>query len=722
MNDKFFLERIHLGAFGKFFDKTIGPFKPGLNVVYGRNESGKTTTNAFVRGVLFGWEDARGGRNVYKPRAAERHGSLFFRNEVTDEVVELSRAKNTEGIKAFPADAAMIASDLDKDTFSTVFSVDSDELRDFDRVSDVTAKILTAGSGTAISPAQALVQLDARIATFTSRAAAATHSFPNLKEKMDQCRERIAFARVEADEFKDADREFEEVSAASEHLTKELAQVNARIETVAACKSEIGRASTQHMDLGEEIREVKNLQRELLAEERVAMAPYAGVPAMDLRQEMTLRSAVEGLEHEHATLERRVEQARDTFESARARSESFESANLAASRSYSSRLVAIMAAVIVAVFLLAGVFLVSSGIGQNEQGTALVGGALLAVSAVLAVASLVFLGRSRISPKQAEYTSEARRSMMESRLWFESCESDLMVHDLRVQEELAKLGFSIGSIRHAKAMLDATREARATHDVYAERRRALDERLARAYEALASTESVRSEALERAEMDEQTSPEALEELFIMLTSRRDALVADLQDVNARYGELKQMLAAGLRATELDDLKIKRAQIVTRQEESAEELAKLLLARRLLSEALASWESESQPEVYARASRLMEIMTDGAWVGIAAEEDGTLVAIDALRRRREPKFLSTGTCQQLYLALRIALLQCAPEVGSAIPVLADDILVNFDDDRRAGAVKALAELAKTRQVILFTCHKEVVDSFALHAGTHEVLTL
>lgn len=722
MDSKFFLERIHLGAFGKFFDKTVGPFKPGLNVVYGRNESGKTTTNAFVRGVLFGWDDARGGRNAYKPKVAERHGSLFFRNEETNAVVELSRAKNTEGLKISPAENPALVVDLDRDTFSTVFSIDSDELRDFNRVSDVTAKILTAGSGTVISPAQALVQLDARIATFTSRAAAAAHSFPNLKEEMDQCRERIAFARVEADEFKEADREFEEIAAASELLTKELAQVNARIETVAACKSEISHASTQHRELADEIREIKNLQRELLAEERVALAPYAGVPAMDLHQEMALRSAVEGLEHERSALERRVEQARDTFESARARSESYESANFAASRSYASRLVTATAAVIVAIFLLAGVFLVSSGISQNEQGTTLVGGGLLVVSAVLAVVSLAFLGRSRVSPKQAEHTSEARRSMMESRLWFESCESDLMVHDVRVQEELTKLGFAIGSIHHAKAMLDATRNARATHDVYAERRRALDERLARACNFLASTESVRSEALERAEMDEETSAESLEELFIMLTSRRDALMTDLQDVNARYGELKQMLAAGLRATELDDLKIKRAQIVTRQEESADELAKLLLARRLLSEALASWESESQPEVYSRASRLMDIMTGGAWTGIVAEEDGTLLAIDAMGRRREPRFLSTGTCQQLYLALRIALLQCAPEVGSAIPVLADDILVNFDDERRIGAVKALAELAKTRQVILFTCHKEVVESFALHAGAHEVLTL
>jgi uncharacterized protein YhaN len=258
--------------------------------------------------------------------------------------------------------------------------------------------------------------------------------------------------------------------------------------------------------------------------------------------------------------------------------------------------------------------------------------------------------------------------------------------------------------------------------VYAERKKALEERLIRVQDEIASSETARSAALERAEMEESVSPEALEELSISLASRRNALTEDLQDVNARAGELRQMLSTALRATELDELKIKRAQLVTRQEESAEELAKLLLARRLLSQALSSWESESQPEVYARASKLLEIMTNGVWTSIQLDEDGSLFAVNAIHMRREPRYLSMGTCQQMYLALRIALLESAPEVGASVPVLADDILVNFDDERRAGAVRALAELAKKRQVIVFTCHKEVVDTFALHAGGHTVLTL
>ena len=58
------------------------------------------------------------------------------------------------------------------------------------------------------------------------------------------------------------------------------------------------------------------------------------------------------------------------------------------------------------------------------------------------------------------------------------------------------------------------------------------------------------------------------------------------------------------------------------------------------------------------------------------------------------------------SLRIALLTCADNVGRAIPILADDILVNFDEQRRLGAARALMELSEQRQVILFTCHEGV----------------
>ena len=73
-----YLKRMKITSFGAFANKVAGPFTPHLNVVFGENEAGKSTLASFAGGVLFGWEEARGVRNTYKPRNAERAGSLFF--------------------------------------------------------------------------------------------------------------------------------------------------------------------------------------------------------------------------------------------------------------------------------------------------------------------------------------------------------------------------------------------------------------------------------------------------------------------------------------------------------------------------------------------------------------------------------------------------------------------------------------------------------------------
>ncbi|MEG0324135.1 MAG: sugar ABC transporter ATP-binding protein, partial [Raoultibacter sp.] len=173
------------------------------------------------------------------------------------------------------------------------------------------------------------------------------------------------------------------------------------------------------------------------------------------------------------------------------------------------------------------------------------------------------------------------------------------------------------------------------------------------------------------------------------------------------GELKQELAHARRMKQFDAHKLEYQQVVTRLSESERDYARLLLARNMLESAIAAWESKSQPEVYRQASRLLASMTAGVWVQVRMSEEGRLQVIDHVKTVREPLYLSLGTCQQLYLSLRIALLMTADNVGRVIPIMADDILVNFDEERRRGAALALMELAEKRQVILFTCHEEIV---------------
>jgi len=72
-------------------------------------------------------------------------------------------------------------------------------------------------------------------------------------------------------------------------------------------------------------------------------------------------------------------------------------------------------------------------------------------------------------------------------------------------------------------------------------------------------------------------------------------------------------------------------------------------------------------------------------------------------------MSSGTRDQLFLALRLASLEHHLEKNVAVPFIVDDILVNFDEARAKATLKALAGLARKNQIILFTHHWEIAES-------------
>ena len=79
--------------------------------------------------------------------------------------------------------------------------------------------------------------------------------------------------------------------------------------------------------------------------------------------------------------------------------------------------------------------------------------------------------------------------------------------------------------------------------------------------------------------------------------------------------------------------------------------------------------------------------------------------DGLQPRRALT-LSQGTADQLYLALRLAVADLVLPSPQACPLILDDALLSFDDDRLAVVLHLLTELAEDRQILLFTCqHRE-----------------
>ncbi len=71
-------------------------------------------------------------------------------------------------------------------------------------------------------------------------------------------------------------------------------------------------------------------------------------------------------------------------------------------------------------------------------------------------------------------------------------------------------------------------------------------------------------------------------------------------------------------------------------------------------------------------------------------------------------MSTGTADQLYLALRVASIEDYLDRANALPFVADDLFINFDDNRAGAGFQVLGELAKKTQVLFFTHHQHLVD--------------
>jgi uncharacterized protein YhaN len=136
--------------------------------------------------------------------------------------------------------------------------------------------------------------------------------------------------------------------------------------------------------------------------------------------------------------------------------------------------------------------------------------------------------------------------------------------------------------------------------------------------------------------------------------------------------------------------------------------------RMLDEIRSTYERDRQPRTLAEASELLKRFTDGKyhriWTPLGEE---TLLVDDRDGHTFDVKWLSRGAREQLFIALRLALASEFARHGAILPLILDDVLVNFDSKRALAAMHVLRDVVATgsgRQVFLFTCHEHVCRMF------------
>ena len=183
-----------------------------------------------------------------------------------------------------------------------------------------------------------------------------------------------------------------------------------------------------------------------------------------------------------------------------------------------------------------------------------------------------------------------------------------------------------------------------------------------------------------------------------LLSQKSAQLAALRErLAVMRGKFSALGDPMVIETELTGLRERRAELKA-------EYDALELAQQVLAEANAEVQQRFSPELGKKASEYMSAITGGRYDRLCFDRELSARArLSGEPTDRESAFLSAGARDQLYFALRLAISETALPEGEALPLILDDALANFDDERMARAMELLRRIAQTRQVILFTCH-------------------
>lgn len=181
---------------------------------------------------------------------------------------------------------------------------------------------------------------------------------------------------------------------------------------------------------------------------------------------------------------------------------------------------------------------------------------------------------------------------------------------------------------------------------------------------------------------------------LMAAQQRSDYISDR--ISEMRGKIQAMGDPLVIGSELSSMKAEHREI-------SGEFDAISLAVDVLREADTDIQSRFSPVLGQTAANYMSLVTGGKYESILINRDfSAKTKADGDTVPRQTEYLSAGTLDLMYLAVRLAVCEMALPEDANCPLILDDTLVNLDNERTQQAMKLLEEIAKTRQVILFTC--------------------
>lgn len=204
---------------------------------------------------------------------------------------------------------------------------------------------------------------------------------------------------------------------------------------------------------------------------------------------------------------------------------------------------------------------------------------------------------------------------------------------------------------------------------------------------------------------EETLPRPVlsrEQINAALPQIRNQLREARSRVDSLTGQLRTMDSP-------ESLQAQRDQCTRRLEALQAEYDAIALAMEALTQANTVLQTRFSPALGAETARIFSAITGGRYDKVLLDRNLSLSAQpagDAMPRALS--LLSQGAGDQLYLAVRLAICRMVLPRDKAAPLILDDALANFDDQRLAAALDWLLEESRSRQILLFTCHRREGD--------------
>ena len=208
-----------------------------------------------------------------------------------------------------------------------------------------------------------------------------------------------------------------------------------------------------------------------------------------------------------------------------------------------------------------------------------------------------------------------------------------------------------------------------------------------------------------------------------LSRRTQALEELLREETKQQGALQQQASALISEDRMTALAFEESALQEELNVLSRKWTVAALAQHFLLQAKAAFEQEHQTAVMSGASKYFNQITNGAYQGLDPSADlGSFAVLTKQGERRTPEQLSRGTREQLYLALRLALIEDRTANSSTpqgeeqgqklacfepLPLIMDDVLVNFDPQRVKRSIKSILTLASSHQIFYFTCQPHML---------------